>query len=103
MVTYQIDVDRMDPSCKKPLVPTYTAKPGRRYRYYVCKSPRQHGWNSCPTKSVPARMIERFGPRSAPNGVARDTRATECSGSPVAIVRAGSWRPRTRIGERCQL
>jgi site-specific DNA recombinase len=45
-------------SCQRPMVPTYTAKPGRRYRYYVCKSARQNGWNSCPTKSVPARMIE---------------------------------------------
>jgi hypothetical protein len=40
------------------MVPTYTAKPGRRYRYYVCKSARQNGWSSCPTKSVPAAMIE---------------------------------------------
>jgi site-specific DNA recombinase len=45
-------------SCQRPMIPTYTAKPGRRYRYYVCKSARQHGWSSCPTKSVPARMIE---------------------------------------------
>jgi site-specific DNA recombinase len=45
-------------SCQKPMLPTYTAKPGRRYRYYVCKSVRQNGWNSCPTKSVPASMIE---------------------------------------------
>jgi hypothetical protein len=40
------------------MVPTYTAKPGRRYRYYVCQGARQNGWSSCPTKSVPARMIE---------------------------------------------
>jgi hypothetical protein len=40
------------------MIPTYTAKPGRRYRYYVCKSARQNGWSSCPTESVPARMIE---------------------------------------------
>jgi hypothetical protein len=45
-------------SCQRPMVPTYTAKPGRRYRYYVCRSARQNGWSSCPTKSVPARMIE---------------------------------------------
>ena len=45
-------------SCMKPMVPTYTAKPGRRYRYYVCRSARRHGWNSCPTKSVSASMIE---------------------------------------------
>ena len=45
-------------SCQRPMVPTYTAKPGRRYRYYVCRTARQNGWSSCPTKSVPARMIE---------------------------------------------
>jgi hypothetical protein len=45
-------------SCQRPLVPTYTAKPGRRYRYYVCRRARQNGWSSCPTKSVPARLIE---------------------------------------------
>jgi len=45
-------------SCQRPTIPTYTAKPGRRYRYYVCQTARQKGWSSCPTKSVPARMIE---------------------------------------------
>jgi len=45
-------------SCQRPMIPTYTAKPGRRYRYYVCRTVRQKGWSSCPTKSVPARMIE---------------------------------------------
>jgi site-specific DNA recombinase len=45
-------------SCRRPMVPTYTAKPGRRYRYYVCRAARQNGWSACPTKSVPARMIE---------------------------------------------
>ena len=27
-------------------------------RYYVCQTARKKGWNACPTKSVPARMIE---------------------------------------------
>jgi hypothetical protein len=45
-------------SCQRPMIPTYTAKRGRRYRYYVCKTARQKGWSACPTKSVPARMIE---------------------------------------------
>jgi site-specific DNA recombinase len=45
-------------SCQRPMIPTYTAKPGRRYRYYVCQMARQKGWSACPTKSVPARMIE---------------------------------------------
>jgi site-specific DNA recombinase len=45
-------------SCQGPMIPTYTAKPGRRYRYYVCQTVRQKGWSSCPTKSVPARLLE---------------------------------------------
>jgi site-specific DNA recombinase len=28
-------------SCQRPMIPTYTAKPGRRYRYYVCKAPAE--------------------------------------------------------------
>ena len=45
-------------SCQRPMIATYTAKPGRRYRYYVCQTARRKGWSACPTKSVPARMIE---------------------------------------------
>jgi site-specific DNA recombinase len=45
-------------SCQRPMIPTYTAKPGRRYRYYVCQAARQNGWSCCPTKLVPAREIE---------------------------------------------
>ena len=45
-------------SCKRPMIATYTAKHGRRYRYYVCQAARQNGWDSCPTKSVAAALIE---------------------------------------------
>jgi site-specific DNA recombinase len=45
-------------TCKGPMIPTYTSKPGRRYRYYVCRTARKKGWSSCSTKSVPARMLE---------------------------------------------
>ncbi len=45
-------------NCHQPMIPTYTSKPGRRYRYYVCQTVRQKNWSSCPTKSVPARMLE---------------------------------------------
>lgn len=37
---------------------TYTAKGGRRYRYYVCATAQQRGWDACPTKSLPAQQIE---------------------------------------------
>jgi len=45
-------------SCARPMIATYTAKGGRRYRYYVCQGARQKGWKSCPTKSVSASLIE---------------------------------------------
>jgi site-specific DNA recombinase len=45
-------------SCKRPMMATYTAHRGRRYRYYVCHTARQNGWAACPTKSVSAAMIE---------------------------------------------
>ena len=44
-------------NCDRPMVPTYTAKGDRRYRYYVCRSARTKG-GACPTKSVPAQAIE---------------------------------------------
>jgi site-specific DNA recombinase len=37
---------------------TYTAKAGRRYRYYVCATAQQRGWDACPSKSLPAQQIE---------------------------------------------
>jgi site-specific DNA recombinase len=45
-------------SCDRPMVPTYTAKGGRRYRYYVCRVAKEKGWRACPTKSVAAGVIE---------------------------------------------
>jgi site-specific DNA recombinase len=45
-------------SCQQPMLPTYTSKGNRRYRYYVCRSARRHGWKTCPTKSVSAATVE---------------------------------------------
>jgi site-specific DNA recombinase len=45
-------------SCLRPMIATYTAKRGRRFRYYVCQAAHRNGWASCPTKSVAATMIE---------------------------------------------
>jgi site-specific DNA recombinase len=44
--------------CDRPMVATYSDKGTRRYRYYVCQGARQKGWQSCPTKSVSATLIE---------------------------------------------
>jgi site-specific DNA recombinase len=43
------------------MIHTYTVKDGnKRYRYYVCLAAQKKGWDSCPTKSIPAGEIERF-------------------------------------------
>jgi site-specific DNA recombinase len=45
-------------NCNLPMMPTYTSKGDRRFRYYVCRTAKNNGRNSCPTKSVAARLIE---------------------------------------------
>ncbi len=46
--------------CGTAMTHTFTAKNGRRYRYYVCTSAQKQGWDSCPSKSLPAAEIEEF-------------------------------------------
>jgi site-specific DNA recombinase len=45
-------------ACGTAMVHTYTTKGTRRYRYYVCLTAQQRGWDACPTKSVAAQEIE---------------------------------------------
>jgi site-specific DNA recombinase len=45
-------------NCDQSMVPTYTAKGDRRYRYYICQVARKKGWSACPTKSIAAGIIE---------------------------------------------
>ncbi len=45
-------------ACGTAMHHTYTAKPGHRYRYYVCATAQQQGWDACPSKSLPAHQIE---------------------------------------------
>ena len=45
-------------NCEKPMIATYTAKRGRRFRYYVCKAAQLNGYEFCPTKSIAADKIE---------------------------------------------
>ena len=44
--------------CGTPMIPTYTMRGAKRYRYYVCLNAQQRGWNTCETKSVAAHAIE---------------------------------------------
>src|ERR1019366_5381052 len=45
-------------ACGTAMVHTYTLKRSRRYRYYVCLTAQQKGWDACPTKSLAAQSIE---------------------------------------------
>jgi site-specific DNA recombinase len=47
-------------ACNCAMNHSYTAKGGRQYRYYVCYKAQQHGWQACPSPSIPAGEIERF-------------------------------------------
>jgi site-specific DNA recombinase len=48
-------------TCDRAMTPAHTIKNGgTRYRYYVCLTAQKRGWDACPSKSVPARTIERF-------------------------------------------
>jgi len=38
----------------------FSQKRRLRYRYYVCHSANRRGWDTCPSKSVPAVEIEKF-------------------------------------------
>jgi site-specific DNA recombinase len=47
--------------CGCAMTPAHTTKSGnKRYRYYVCSSAQKRGWQTCPSKSIPAGEIERF-------------------------------------------
>jgi len=42
------------------MIHTYVARKNKRYRYYVCTRAQKEGWDTCPSKSIPAPEIENF-------------------------------------------
>jgi site-specific DNA recombinase len=43
------------------MTPSHTTRNKvRRYGYYVCTSAQKRGWDTCPSKSIPAGEIEQF-------------------------------------------
>jgi site-specific DNA recombinase len=47
--------------CDCSMIHSYSVKEGgKRYRYYVCTKAQKHGWDACPSKSIPAAQIENF-------------------------------------------
>ncbi len=48
-------------SCGCAMTPSHSLqKKTKRYRYYVCLKATKHGWDACPSPSVPAGQIEAF-------------------------------------------
>ncbi|MFT3881786.1 MAG: recombinase family protein [Gemmatales bacterium] len=48
-------------ACRSAMTPSHTSRlQTRRYRYYVCTKAQRHGWNSCPSKSLPAGQLESY-------------------------------------------
>jgi site-specific DNA recombinase len=47
--------------CACAMTPSHTTrKGGLRYRYYTCVHAQKNGWQSCPSKSIPAQPIEQL-------------------------------------------
>ncbi len=46
--------------CGCAMTPSHSCKGAKRYRYYTCTSARKRGWQTCPSKSIPAGQIEEF-------------------------------------------
>jgi site-specific DNA recombinase len=46
--------------CGCAMSPTHSTKGNKRYRYYLCLHAQKLGWDSCPSKSIPAGEIDRF-------------------------------------------
>jgi site-specific DNA recombinase len=48
-------------ACDCAMTPAHsTRNQTKRYRYYVCTGAQKRGWDSCPSKSVPAAELEQF-------------------------------------------
>ena len=77
-------------ACDCAMTPTTSAnRKGRQYRYYVCQGAQKRGWDTCPSKSVPAAEIERV--------VLDQIRAV---GQDPALVRATFAETRKQTKER---
>jgi hypothetical protein len=46
--------------CGCAMTPAQVTRGNRCYRYYTCSAAQKKGWHTCPSKSLPATIIERF-------------------------------------------
>jgi hypothetical protein len=42
------------------MTPAQVSRGNRRYRYYTCSGAQRKGWHTCPSKSLPAALVERY-------------------------------------------
>jgi site-specific DNA recombinase len=48
-------------ACDCAMTPAHTTRKGsQRYRYYTCSAAQKRGWQTCPSKSIPAAAIEQL-------------------------------------------
>jgi hypothetical protein len=74
-------------ACGTAMYHTYTAKGGRRYRYYACANTQQCGWDACPSKSLSAQTDQGLGGTRARAGVESAGRGRD--GAPSAGAERG--------------
>ena len=46
--------------CGCAMTPAQVSRGNRRYRYYTCSGAQRKGWHTCPSKSLPAAVVERY-------------------------------------------
>src|SRR5262249_7011008 len=46
--------------CGCAMTPAQVSRGNRRYRYYTCSAAQRKGWHTCPSKSLPATVIDRY-------------------------------------------
>lgn len=70
------------------MTPATSSKKGtKKYRYYVCTSAQARGWDTCPSKSIPAAEIERF----VVEQVRGMGRAQPSSENPTLVALDNTW------------
>jgi hypothetical protein len=42
------------------MTPARVSRGNRRYHYYTCSGAQRRGWHTCPSKALPAVIIERY-------------------------------------------
>src|ERR1019366_9125504 len=73
--------------CGCAMTPAHSCKGGKkRYRYYTCTGAQKRGWNTCPSKSIPAGEIERFVVQQIRTNAGTLSSQDESVAAPVAAI-----------------